>query len=144
MKIFLDVNVILDVLAERDPWAEASASVLALLEIDEVEGIVAAHSITTLFYLITKHLNRRKATAAVVDLLKLVSIAEVNQDIILKAISLGWPDLEDAIQGVCALQSGADFIITRDARTFDSLSIPALTPTEFLTLLDTADEEPND
>ena len=143
MKIFLDVNVILDVLAEREPWVDASAGVLALLEIDEVEGVVAAHSITTLHYLITKHLNRRKATAAVVDLLKLVSIAEVNQDIVLKAISLGWSDLEDAIQGVCALESGADFIITRDAGVFDSLSIPALTPTEFLALLHTPDEEAN-
>ena len=142
MRIFLDVNVILDVLADRQPWVEASASVLALCEIDEVEGVVAAHSITTLYYLTTKHLNRKKATAAMVDLLKLVAVAEVNQDVILKAISLGWPDLEDAVQGVCALQSGCDFIISRDAGLFDSLSIPAVTPSEFLALLDSADEEP--
>jgi len=142
LRIFLDVNVILDVLADRQPWVEASASVLALCEIDEVEGVVAAHSITTLYYLTTKHLNRKKATAAMVDLLKLVAVAEVNQDVILKAISLGWPDLEDAVQGVCALQSGCDFIISRDAGLFDSLSIPAVTPSEFLALLDSADEEP--
>ena len=144
MRIFLDVNVILDVLAEREPWVEASASVLALCEIDEVEGIVAAHSITTLYYLTTKHLSRKKATAAMVDLLKLVSVAAVTQDVILKAISLGWADLEDAVQGVCALESGSDFIITRDATAFDSLSIPAVTPSEFLALLDAVDEQAQD
>ena len=144
MRIFLDVNVILDVLAEREPWVEASASVLALCEIDEVEGVVAAHSITTLYYLTTKHLTRKRATAAMVDLLKLVSVADVNQDVILKAISLGWADLEDAVQGVCALESGSDFIITRDAGVFDSLSIPAVTPSEFLALLGSAEEEPQD
>lgn len=141
MRIFLDVNVILDVLAAREPWVEASASVLALCEIDEINGIVAAHSITTLYYLTTKHLTRRKATAAMVDLLKLVSVAAVDQEVILKAIALGWADLEDAVQGVCALESGADFIITRDAGVFDSLSIPAVSPSEFLALLDSADEE---
>jgi predicted nucleic acid-binding protein len=144
LRIFLDVNVILDVLAEREPWVEASASVLALCEIDEVEGIVAAHSITTLYYLTTKHLSRKKATAAMVDLLKLVSVAAVTQDVILKAISLGWADLEDAVQGVCALESGSDFIITRDATAFDSLSIPAVTPSEFLALLDAVDEQAQD
>ena len=144
MRIFLDVNVILDVLADREPWVEASASVLALCEIEEVEGVVAAHSITTLYYLTTKHLNRKKATAAMVDLLKLVSVAQVNQDVILKAISLGWVDLEDAVQAVCALESGSDFIITRDAGVFDALSIPAVTPSEFLSLLDAAEEEPQD
>ena len=145
MKIFLDVNVILDVLAEREPWVEASATVLALLdEMDEVEGVVAAHSITTLYYLTTKHVNRKKATAAMIDLLNLVSVAEVNQEVILKALSLGWADLEDAVQGVCALEHGADFIITRDAGVFDSLSIPAVTPAEFLALLGTAEGEPED
>lgn len=144
MRIFLDVNVILDVLADREPWVEASANVLALCEIEEVEGVVAAHSITTLYYLTTKHLSRKKATAAMVDLLKLVSVAEVSQDVILKAVSLGWSDLEDAVQAVCALESGSDFIITRDAAVFDSLSIPAVTPSEFLALLDAAEEEPRD
>jgi predicted nucleic acid-binding protein len=144
LRIFLDVNVILDVLADREPWVDASARVLALCEIDEVEGIVAAHSVTTLYYLTTKHLSRTKATAAMVNLLKLVSVAEVTQEVILKAISLGWTDLEDAVQGVCALESGSDFIITRDATAFDSLSIPAVTPSEFLSLLDSAEEEPQD
>jgi predicted nucleic acid-binding protein len=144
LRIFLDVNVVLDVLAEREPWVDASAGVLALCELDEVEGVVAAHSITTLYYLIAKYLNRKKATATMVDLLKLVSVEEVNQDVILKAISLGWVDLEDAVQAVCALESGSDFIITRDAGVFDSLSIPAVTPSELLALLDSAEEEPQD
>ena len=63
MKIFLDINVILDVLAKREPWFEDSAAVLSLLETDEFEGIVAAHSVTTLFYLASKHLGQRRATA---------------------------------------------------------------------------------
>lgn len=61
---------------------------LSLLELREIEGVVAAHSVTTLYYLTNKHLGRRKATAALVDLLRLVSVASVDQDVILKALSL--------------------------------------------------------
>jgi predicted nucleic acid-binding protein len=136
LRILLDVNVILDVLADRKPWVDASAAVLALLEDDGIDGFVAAHSVTTLYYLTAKYLTPKKATAAMVDLLKLVSVAEVNQDVILKALSLGWADFEDAVQGVCAVQVGADFLITRDTSGFEALSIPALTPNEFLGLLD--------
>jgi predicted nucleic acid-binding protein len=142
VKIFVDVNVILDVLADREPWVDDSAAVLSLLESDGLDGVVAAHSITTLYYLTTKHLSRKKATASIVDLLKLVSVAPVTQDILLKALSLGWRDFEDAVQGVCALDAGADYIITRDAGVFDSLSIPALTPAEFLALIGSAEAEP--
>ncbi|MGH7503968.1 MAG: PIN domain-containing protein [Longimicrobiales bacterium] len=141
MKIFVDVNVILDVLADREPWVEDSAAVLSLLELDGLEGVVAAHSITTLYYLTTKHLTRKRATASIVDLLKLVSVAPVTQDVLLKALSLGWNDFEDAVQGVCALDAGADYIITRDAGVFDGLSIPALTPAEFLALIGSAEAE---
>lgn len=140
MKLFFDVNVILDVLADRDPWAEDAAALLSLLEADDLEGVVAAHSITTLHYLTSKHLSRKKATAALVNLLQLVSIAPIDQEVILKALSLGWADFEDAVQGVCAIQAGADYFITRDAGHFDALSIPVLTPTEFLSLIEAAEE----
>lgn len=142
MTLFFDVNVILDVLADRDPWAEDAAALLSFLESDEIEGIVAAHSTTTLHYLTSKHLSRRKATNALIDLLKLVSIAPVDQEVILKALSMGWTDFEDAVQGVCAIQAGADYFITRDAGHFDALSIPAVTPTEFLSLLRVSENEP--
>lgn len=141
MKLFFDVNVILDVLADRAPWADNAATLLSLMESGPFEGIVAAHSITTLHYLTTKHLSRKKATTALINLLKLVSVAPVDQDVILKALSLGWADFEDAVQAVCAIQAGAEYFITRDASHFDDLSIPALSPTEFLARLDSAKDE---
>jgi len=141
VRILIDVNVILDVLADRTPWVDESAIVLSLLESDELQGFVAAHSITTLYYLTAKEVSRKRATAAMVELLNLVSVVEVNEDVILKAISLGWSDLEDAVQGVCALETGADYIITRDTGAFQDLPIPALSPGEFLALIGWAETE---
>lgn len=135
MKLFLDINVILDVLAKREPWFEESAAVLSLLEADDFEGVAAAHSVTTLFYLASKHLGQRRATARLLDLLKLVSVAPVDQDTILKGLALGWSDFEDALQMLCADTAGADYLVTRNTRDFESDSIPVVTPAQLLAIL---------
>ncbi len=135
MRLFLDTNIVLDVLARREPWLPDSAAVLSLLEADGFEGVVAAHSITTLHYLCMKELGRERTTLALLDLLKLVSVAPLDQDMILKAIALGWRDFEDAIQMLSAHEIGADYLVTRDRSDFNASPIPVVTPSELLSIL---------
>ena len=142
MKLFLDTNVILDVLADREPWAEDSATVVSLLESEHIEGVVAAHTITTLHYLLEKYLGSRKARAAVVDLLRLVSVAAVTGETLLKALSLGWADFEDAVQAVCAIDAEVDYMITRNVGDYRGVSVPVLTPSDFLAVMRSAAEKP--
>ena len=59
MRLFIDTNVVLDVLTDREPWFKDSAAVLTLLDDPGFEGLVAAHTVTTLFYLASKHLGRK-------------------------------------------------------------------------------------
>ncbi|MEW6755310.1 MAG: PIN domain-containing protein [Candidatus Latescibacterota bacterium] len=141
MRLFLDINVILDVLANREPWVENSAAVLSLLESDEFEGVAAAHSVATLFYLATKHLGQRRATARLLDLLGLVTVAPLDHDTILKGLTLGWSDFEDALQMLCALAANSDYLVTRNTRHFKSDSISVVTPTELLAILQSEIEE---
>lgn len=135
MRLFIDTNVALDVLAGRQPWLHDSATVLSLLESEEFHGTVAAHSITTLFYLCAKELGRDQATAALVNLLRLVSVAPLDQQTILKAIALGWRDLEDAIQMLSATDANADYLVTRNTTDFKASQIPVITPSELLAIL---------
>jgi predicted nucleic acid-binding protein len=135
VRLFLDTDIVLDVLARREPWLHDSAAVLSLLESDGVKGFVAAHSITTLHYLCTRELGREQATLALLDLLKLVSVAPVDQDTILKAIALGWRDREDAIQMLSANNASADYLVTRNGSEFKGSLIPVVTPSELLSML---------
>ena len=132
MRLFLDANVVLDVLAEREPHWKASARVLAEVEKRRATGLIAAHSVTTIYYLLSKHLNRRKARAAIVQLLNLVQTAPVTHDVLLHALSLGWDDFEDAVQAAAALNAKATHLITRNPRDFTGLTIPVLTPEELI------------
>jgi predicted nucleic acid-binding protein len=135
MKIFLDVNIVLDLLAQREPWVHDAAALFSLIDTGKAQGIVAAQTITTLHYLLSKHLNRTKASAALVEVVDLVEIAPVDGAVIQKGLALGWSDFEDAIQAVCALEAEVDYFATRNPQDFSALSIPVLSPAAILNLL---------
>jgi predicted nucleic acid-binding protein len=132
VKIFFDTDVLLDVLTERPPHAAASARVLSRVEQDQAEGLIAAHAVTTIHYLLARHLDRRKATAVIATLLDLVSVAPVTEKTLRHALALKWPDFEDAVTATCAVEAGASYLITRNKRDFKSLPVKVVTPEEFL------------
>jgi len=134
MKVFLDANVILDVLANREPFVSNSAAVLSLVESERVEGFVAAHTITTLFYLLQREVGRAKARSILMDLFRVIEIVAVDQDRIHQALAMDWDDFEDAVQASCAAKVEADYLLTRDQEDFQGSYVPVLSPAEFVAL----------
>ena len=134
MKVLLDINVILDVLADREPFAEPAAGVLALLEHQIVDGFIAGHTATTLHYLLHRSLDKQRAKRAIMDLLKLVSVVPVDHDRLLHALAMNWSDFEDAVQVACAEKAEVDYIVTRDPKHFRRSDVPILSPPELLAL----------
>ncbi len=132
MRLLLDTNVVLDVLANRQPQIKESAAVLTFIEAGHATGLLAAHSVTTLHYLLHKHLGQKKATAAIADLVSLLRVVPVDHETILLALSLGWRDFEDAVQAAAAIRAKATHIITRNPKDYRNLSLPVMRPEEFL------------
>ncbi|MDI7277653.1 MAG: PIN domain-containing protein [Anaerolineae bacterium] len=134
-RVLIDVNVILDVLQKREPHYAASAGVLASIEARRVEGAMAAHSVTTLFYLIARGQSPAQARATLTDLGQFLAIAPVDQAVIEQALNLPCPDFEGAVQMIAALHYGAQYLITRNVQDYRAGPLPALQPAEFLALL---------
>ncbi|HEV2008272.1 MAG TPA: PIN domain-containing protein [Burkholderiales bacterium] len=132
MRLLLDTNVVLDVLANREPQVKESAAVLSAIEAGKAEGLLAAHSVTTLHYLLHKQLGPKKAAAAIADVVSLLRIVPVDHETILLALSLGWRDFEDAVQAAAAIRSKATHIITRNPKDYRDFSLPVMQPGEFL------------
>jgi len=135
-RLFLDIDVILDVFARREPWYADSAAVLSLLGTDTVHGSVAAHSVTTLYDLTARELGHDRAVAALLTLLERVSVAPLDQDILLRALALGWDDVEDAVQSLSATRSGAEYLVTRSTSDFRDAEVTVMTPREVLPVLE--------
>jgi len=113
VKLFLDTNVVLEVLARREPWYEEAAALLTAVEDGRADGVMAAHTVTTLHYLIAKHRGRDVARTALIRLMSLVDVEPVDGEVLSQALAMDLDDFEDAVQAVCALRSGAARIVTR-------------------------------
>jgi len=133
--VLIDVNVLLDVLQKREPFYATSAGLLAAVETGRVQGYVAAHSVTTLFYLIQKAQSSAQARATLTNLLQFIQIAPVNQNTIEQALNLDYRDFEDAVQMICATQCKVDCLVTRNPKDFQPALLPVLQPVDFLATL---------
>jgi hypothetical protein len=118
VRVLYDLNVVMDVLTHRDPFYAVSAQACAAAESGRVEGYLAAHSLTTLFYLLARHLDERQAALALHDMLRVYAVAAVDQTVIQTALALAWDDFEDAVQMAAAMQIGADYLVTRNPTDF--------------------------
>ena len=127
-RVLLDTNVVLDVLLDRQPYAEASALVWAAVEAGIAEGMLAAHAVTTIHYLVRKERGASKARRTVTAILRVFGIAAVDGDVVRQALQFSWPDFEDAITASAAQSAGCDAIVTRDPRGFPDSPVQVLTP----------------
>jgi predicted nucleic acid-binding protein len=130
--ILIDLNILLDVLQKREPFYAASASLLAAVEAGRVQGYVAAHSITTLFYLIQKGESSAGARATITNLLQFLKIAPVDQSTLEQALNLDFRDFEDAVQMISAVQNKADCLVTRNIKDYQPALLPVMQPVDFL------------
>jgi len=135
MRLLVDINVLLDVLLQREPWAESAAQLLTRIERGEASGFVAGHTLTTAHYIVSRARDRQSAAAAITDLLRFLEVVAVEKADFNQALVLPIDDFEDAVQGAAALKIGADYVVSRDEAGFRALSIPSVNPGEILSLL---------
>ena len=134
-RILFDTNIVLDVLLNRRPHVEASAAAWAAVETGAAQGMLAAHAVTTIHYLIRKEMANVKAKHVISSILRVFAIAAVDGPVVQDALQLSFADFEDAITAAAARAAGCDCIVTRDPKGFRSSPVPAISPEEITPLL---------
>jgi predicted nucleic acid-binding protein len=134
-RVLFDVNVVLDVLLDRKPHADASAAVWAAVEGGIAEGLLAAHAVTTIHYLVRKELGAAKTKRIMAAILRVCRVAAVDGPVIQEALALPCPDFEDAVTAAAARLAGCDYIVTRDPKGFHGSPVRSLAPEAMIPLL---------
>ena len=132
----IDLNVVLDVVQKRVPHFAASAQVMAGARQGVYEGLLPAHALTTIHYIVQKYSDIRVADRTVDWLLTSFGITATRKQEFWRARSLGMKDFEDAVVAASAMAAGCDLIVTRNIADFDRAPIQTLTPEEFLAALE--------
>ena len=135
-RILFDTNVVLDVLLDRQPHVEASAAAWAAVETGISEGMLAAHAVTTIHYLVRKEMGNIKARRIVTAILRVFGVAAVDGAVVQEALQLPFSDFEDAVTAAAARLAGCECIVTRDPRGFRGSPVRSLTPEAVTPLLD--------
>ncbi len=129
MKILLDCDVLLDVMAGREKFLADSARVLDGCETGGIHGAIAWHTLANAYYLAE---DGQKALKFFEDLLSFVEVVSGDTDLAIEAIRSGFSDFEDALQRVCARRFKADFIVTRNVKDYKLSEVKAVLPSDFI------------
>ena len=140
MRILFDTNVVLDVFLNREPFVESAARLFDANVHGDLQGMLGATTVTTIYYLLTSNRGSAVAQEKVKELLRLFDVAAVNRRGLTQAIESGFADYEDAVLHSAARTAGADGLVTRNAADFSEATLAVYTPTELLTILDLGTE----
>ena len=133
MKVFFDTNILIDVLANRQPFYEDSAALWTLSERRTITGLVSVLTFTNTFYIVRRLTDLKTARRALTLIRDSFTPVACDGEIINQAISSRFGDFEDAVQYMSATQIGADCLVSRNVSHFPgSGGCPVLTPAEFL------------
>jgi predicted nucleic acid-binding protein len=136
--LLIDTNIILDWILDRQPFAKASKNVMELCIKNVLCGYLAAHTILNIFYIIRKDKSVSERKEIHLMLCDSFEIIDVEKPMIVEALeNEKWQDLEDGLQMLCAAQQKLDYIITRNIKDFTNSKIEALSPEDFLQILET-------
>lgn len=135
MKVFVDTNVLLDVLARREPFYAEAAHIWSLAERGKIKGLVSVISFNNVYYVVRRASSRKSAERALKLIRGVFAPVPLSVQVLNQAIDAEFRDFEDAIQFHSAIQAQAECLVTRDADHFPGKDLPVLTPTAFLASL---------
>lgn len=130
--LFVDSDVILDVLEKREPFYDYSAQILTLGDEKKVQLFTTSLVITNIYYIMRKHLGIQKAKENLRKLRIIVNVMSVNEKEVDLALNSELSDFEDALQYFTALNNKIDFIITRNTKDYKNPKLIVQTPQEYI------------
>jgi predicted nucleic acid-binding protein len=132
--IYLDTNIIIDIFAARAPHDLAAIELYRLAKENKIKIYISAESYTTIYYLLRiNKITHNKCLLIFQDILKTTSVIATDENIINKAINIGFDDFEDGVQFISAkTNSKISLIVTRDKKGFKKSDIPVVDASQAL------------
>ena len=132
-KIFVDTDIILDLLGNREPFYIHSANLFSAADRKEISIYVSALSFANLNYILSRQYSAVQARKKLMIFKTLVTVLSITDKVIELALTSDFKDFEDAIQYYSAIENNIKVLLTRNLKDYKSALIPVLTAEQFLT-----------
>ena len=135
-RIFVDTNVIIDFLADRQPFSLSASVLFEYALAGKVKIFISAVSYNNIYYITKQSLSHKDTIHLLSELAGMTEIVDVTGKIIHNALKSDFKDFEDAIQYQCAQSvNRLDVIVTRNTKDFKKSLLPVMTTDEVLRLM---------
>ncbi len=131
-KLFLDTNVVVDLLGEREPYYDSVAKIATLADKGKIQIIVSALTYSTVYYLLARFEDKEVVKEKMRKFKVIAETSDLTDKVIDKGLSSKFQDFEDSLQYYCAVANECNILITRNGKDFKESEIPVFTPDEYL------------
>lgn len=138
MDALIDTNVLITYVTNRnDPYRESSVKVMELCADGKINGSIAFHSLSTLWYVLRRYPEKERRDW-LLQIVNLLEIAGADNDAVREAVEMDdFKDFEDCLQYECAKEAGADYIITGNVKDFRPVTdVAIVTPDQAVQMLE--------
>ena len=130
-KVFLDTNVVLNLILERE-YKQEVAQIFAMCEQSLIVLYVSFLTIANLAYIVRKSRTQRQLRTIIADLKLFVNVLPMTDEQLCCTLLVDGRDLEDILQFECAKAFECDVIVSRNKKDFSFSELQVLTPSEYL------------
>jgi predicted nucleic acid-binding protein len=134
-RVFLDTNIVIDLLAQRMPFYTEAAKLFSLADKNEIKLSISALCLADTNYILSRHLPPAEVRVILRKFKVLVNVLPFDDKIADLTLNSDFYDFEDAIQYYTATANEQELIITRNQPDFKESKLPVMTAGEFLASL---------
>ena len=144
MNVYIDTNIIIDLLTKREPFYEDAYKLFNKLQNNELVGFTSVKSLADIYYIVQRYYHdKQEALKTIVDLISVLYVADNNDIDLLKAMSSKINDFEDSLIDELSFRNHLHYIITRNTKDFKNSKVKAILPKECFEELDNIEIDTN-
>lgn len=134
-RIFLDTNVVIDLLGEREPFYNSAAKIATMADKGEIRLVVSALTYSTIYYVLSRFEDKELVKEKIRKFKVIAETSDLTDNVIEKGLTSKFSDFEDSLQYYCAVKMDCKVLITRNHKDFEESDIPVMSPEEYLSSL---------
>lgn len=135
MNLFLDTNLLIDLIDKRETFYNDIAVIASMAENKDFKLAASSLSFVNTVYVVSRSIEEKLVLEALKKFRIICDVSNVDEIVIDKSLISNFNDFEDAVQYFSALHHKSDIILTRNKKDFKNSEIPTMTPSEFLASL---------
>jgi predicted nucleic acid-binding protein len=134
-KVFVDTDVILDFIMDREPFADVAVILFSMGDNGKLKLYTSGLVFSNCYYILRKLTTHGKVVEKLKSLASFIDFVPVNKQVVLEALHSSFKDFEDALQNAAAATGGISILVTRNTKDYRTSGLSVMTPEEYLASL---------